>query len=351
MAGSPSRLSAHMRSAVNWRELAGDGILRRRGDRTRSATSHEPGALHRDSRMLNARMRGCGHSADSQIVEASFSRSSRRGGPSLERPACENPAHESDTREPQRYNEFGQPIGADLPGWKAPPFPPHVDTHRALLPAGAAERRAPRARVFEAQREDRDGERWTYLFHGPYTEFAPYEQWCIEAQASRDPQFYAIVDAASGRAVGTAAYMRIEPRHGVIEVGNIYFAPRLAEVARRHRGDLSVHGERLRARLSALRMEMRQLQSAVARRGDAFRFHLRRIVPPGHRQQGPQPRHHLVRHHRRDWKRGLQDAYLRWLDPANFDAAGRQKLRLSELTAPFVACDSAQAWPPLALRA
>ncbi len=37
-----------------------------------------------------------------------------------------------------------------------------------------------------------------------------------------------------------------------------------------------------------------------------------------------------------DWKRGLQDAYLRWLDPANFDAAGRQKLRLSELTAPFV---------------
>jgi hypothetical protein len=32
----------------------------------------------------------------------------------------------------------------------------------------------------------------------------------------------------------------------------------------------------------------------------------------------------------------LIDAYDRWLDPANFDSAGRQKTRLSELTAPVV---------------
>jgi hypothetical protein len=32
----------------------------------------------------------------------------------------------------------------------------------------------------------------------------------------------------------------------------------------------------------------------------------------------------------------LKDAYLRWLNPANFDSAGAQKLRLSELTARFV---------------
>ena len=38
----------------------------------------------------------------------------------------------------------------------------------------------------------------------------------------------------------------------------------------------------------------------------------------------------------RDWNDGLKDAYLRWLDPTNFDADGVQKRRLSELTAPFV---------------
>ena len=37
-----------------------------------------------------------------------------------------------------------------------------------------------------------------------------------------------------------------------------------------------------------------------------------------------------------DWNAGLRAAYERWLDPANFDADGKQKVRLSELTAPFV---------------
>jgi hypothetical protein len=37
-----------------------------------------------------------------------------------------------------------------------------------------------------------------------------------------------------------------------------------------------------------------------------------------------------------DWRAGLREAYLRWLDPDNFDAAGVQKLKLSALTAPFV---------------
>ena len=36
-------------------------------------------------------------------------------------------------RETQRFNEFGQPIGFDLPGWKPPPFPPHVDACRAAI--------------------------------------------------------------------------------------------------------------------------------------------------------------------------------------------------------------------------
>jgi RimJ/RimL family protein N-acetyltransferase len=37
-----------------------------------------------------------------------------------------------------------------------------------------------------------------------------------------------------------------------------------------------------------------------------------------------------------DWNGGLKAAYERWLDPANFDSNGRQKSKLSDLTAPFV---------------
>jgi hypothetical protein len=37
-----------------------------------------------------------------------------------------------------------------------------------------------------------------------------------------------------------------------------------------------------------------------------------------------------------DWQSGLRDAYLRWLEPENFDEAGKQKVKLSALTAPWV---------------
>ncbi len=39
---------------------------------------------------------------------------------------------------------------------------------------------------------------------------------------------HAILDAATGRALGLAAYLRIEPAHGCIEVGHLQFGPGLA---------------------------------------------------------------------------------------------------------------------------
>jgi hypothetical protein len=37
----------------------------------------------------------------------------------------------------------------------------------------------------------------------------------------------------------------------------------------------------------------------------------------------------------REWP-ALRDAFERWLDPSNFDDEGRQRLRLSDLTAPIL---------------
>lgn len=66
---------------------------------------------------------------------------------------------------------------------------------------------------------------WTYLFDGPFTDRALFSEHIARKAASGDPLFYAILDRASGRAVGHATLMRIEPAHRVIEVGNILFAP------------------------------------------------------------------------------------------------------------------------------
>ena len=45
--------------------------------------------------------------------------------------------------------------------------------------------------------------------------------------AGDDPLFHAIIERRSGRAVGVASYMRIDPAAGVIEVGGINYAPPL----------------------------------------------------------------------------------------------------------------------------
>jgi RimJ/RimL family protein N-acetyltransferase len=236
----------------------------------------------------------------------------------------------------QRFNEFGQPIGFDLPGWTPPAFPPHVTLqgrYCRLEPLNAAKHARD---VFESQAEDTDGARWTYLFHGPYKEFAEYEKWALGAESSRDPQFYAIVDAASGRAVGTCTYMRIEPTHGVIEVGNIYFSPRLSRTraATEAMYLLMANAFELGYRRYEWKCDSCNLPSraAATRFGFTYEGMFRQAIVNKGRNRDTTWFAVIDR----DWNGGLKDAYLRWLDPANFDATGAQKRKLSALTAPFV---------------
>lgn len=244
-----------------------------------------------------------------------------------------------------RTNEHGQPVGFDLPGWVAPPFPPHAPlTGRScrLEPLVAA-RHAPD--LYEAQREDREGARWTYLFHGPYTDYAAFEHWARGAESSRDPQFYAVVDAVSGRAVGSCTYMRIEPKHGVIEIGNIYFSPRLAQTRAATEAMFLMmdNAFALGYRRYEWKCDSCNLPSraAATRLGFTYEGLFRQAIVNKGRNRDTTWFAIIDR----DWNGGLKDAYLRWLDPANFDAAGKQQARLSELTAPFVERDSADAAP------
>jgi RimJ/RimL family protein N-acetyltransferase len=68
---------------------------------------------------------------------------------------------------------------------------------------------------------------WAYLFDGPYRERAAFEASLAKKATSDDPLFFAILEQPSGRAVGYASLMRIEPAHRVIEVGNILYTPAL----------------------------------------------------------------------------------------------------------------------------
>jgi RimJ/RimL family protein N-acetyltransferase len=235
-----------------------------------------------------------------------------------------------------RFNELGQPIGFALPDWKPPPFPPHqtiVGRYVRLEPLSAEKHARDH---FEAQADDATGERWTYAFHGPYADFGSFENWAREAQVSRDPQFYAIVDAESGRAAGSAAWMRIDPKHGVIEVGNIYFAPRLAHTRAATESiylfiatAFDMGYRRFEWKCDSCNLPSRR---AATRFGFTYEGTFRQAIVNKGRNRDTTWFAIIDK----DWNGGLRDAYLRWLDPGNFDAAGKQKQKLSVLTARFV---------------
>jgi hypothetical protein len=65
---------------------------------------------------------------------------------------------------------------------------------------------------------------------GPILAMGPLPVWPttrLVAQHGRagDPQFYTIIDAASGQPVGLASYLRIDAANGVIEVGHLNYSP------------------------------------------------------------------------------------------------------------------------------
>jgi len=81
--------------------------------------------------------------------------------------------------------------------------------------------------LFEANSRDHEGRNWTYLSTGPFADLEAYRRWLTTTMSGDDPMMHAIVDLQSGKAVGVAAFLRVDPSHGVIEVGHINYSPHL----------------------------------------------------------------------------------------------------------------------------
>ena len=155
--------------------------------------------------------------------------------------------------------------------------------------------------------------------------------------AAEDPLALALVDKATGEAVGHATFMRIEPVHRVIEVGNILFTPAL------QRSVKATEAMYLMARHAFEELGYRRYEWKC----DALNLASRRAAQRlGLSYEGVFRQAAVVKGRNRDtawfaaidkeWPT-LRAAFETWLDPANFDAGGRQRVALSALTAPVLA--------------
>lgn len=68
---------------------------------------------------------------------------------------------------------------------------------------------------------------WTYLPYGPFSTFEEFDHWLKEQEQSTDPLFYTILNAKNNKALGYISLMRIQPQHGVLEIGHVVFSPEL----------------------------------------------------------------------------------------------------------------------------
>ena len=229
-------------------------------------------------------------------------------------------------------NELGQPIGPALRGWRPPDAPsaaPMVGRYCRL------ERLDPErhgAALFAANAGDTDQRMWTYLSYGPFATRAVYDEWLRTMAAQTDPLFFAIVDSARGSATGLAAYLRITPPHGTIEIGHLAFSPLLQRtVAATEALYLMMAAafaqgyRRCEWKCDALNAPSRR---AAERLGFTFEGIFRQAVV--YRARSRDTAWFSVID--REWP-ALNAVFQQWLDQANFDPAGRQKRRLSDLTA------------------
>ena len=231
-------------------------------------------------------------------------------------------------------NPLGQPIGAALPGWTPPPLPPREPIDGRYVRVEPIDERFA-ADLHAANLNDVDGRNWTYLPYGPFAHEADYRNWMAATCFGADPMFHVFLDRATGRATGLAAYMRIAPHYGVVEVGHVHFSP----LMQRERGAteamylmmrraFALGYRRYEWKCDALNAPSR---AAAARLGFSFEGIFRQATV--YKGRNRDTAWYAVIDS--DWP-ALARAFEAWLAPENFDEAARQRLRLSDLTRPLL---------------
>lgn len=183
--------------------------------------------------------------------------------------------------------------------------------------------------------QEPDGSNWTYLPYGPFETLESYLDWMEKTCRGSDPQFYAIVDKSTGKAVGIASYLRINPAAGSIEVGHINYSPLLQQkpAATEAMYLMMKNAFELGYRRYEWKCDALNAKSRVAaqRLGLSFEGVFRQAT--------------MYKGRNRDtawyatidgeWP-ALKDAFEQWLAPSNFDEQGQQRQRLSDLAAPVL---------------
>lgn len=224
-----------------------------------------------------------------------------------------------------------KPVGAPLEFTPVdrPPRAPILGSHILLRPVDAAR---DAEGLYEASGSpDGDDSVWTYLPNGPYGAAEQLREWLAWAERSEDPLFFTLATLPDDRPAGVASYLRITPEFGVIEIGHIWFGPRLQRTVAATEA-IYLLARRVFDELGYRRLEWKCDALNAASRRAAERF--------GFEYEGVFRQHMVVKARNRDtawfaitdqdWP-AVRGGFDAWLAPENFDAGGAQRRSLREL--------------------
>ncbi len=215
-----------------------------------------------------------------------------------------------------------------LPSARIPARSPIQGKYVELVPQDASRHAAD---LYAAGHESEQAMRtWDYMTYGPWASEQDYVATMRSQSATFDTIFYAVRPLDSERFEGQTSYLDINPQMGVIEIGHIWFGPKLA---------------RTRAATEALYLMIRHAMDDLGYRrmhwrcnslNEKSRQAARRL---GFRYEGIFYNHMIFKGKNRDtaWYSILEDEWPEvrgileaWLDESNFDADGVAKTSLYE---------------------
>ncbi|SER38418.1 Protein N-acetyltransferase, RimJ/RimL family [Faunimonas pinastri] len=218
----------------------------------------------------------------------------------------------------------------DLVHWSSRPLPDLSPMQGRTVRLEALDGERHGADLWQAFGQTANATFWDYLPEGPFADEESFRAALLTVERRPDWITFAILDAASGRALGSASYMRMDPANGVGEVGFVTFGEGLSRrsgateamylMARRLFDELGYR--RYEWKCNALNEPSKR---AAARLGFTY--------------EGTFRQHMVVKGRNRDtgWFSILDSEWPivragleRWLDAANFDGEGRQVQSLTE---------------------
>ncbi len=230
----------------------------------------------------------------------------------------------------QQQNKFGQSVGFSVEGWQPCGWPSHTPLDGVTCrlepthPTHAAD-------LFDAFVTHGNDKYWTYLPYGPFPDLAAFKNWLDGTTLGKDPQFYTIFDPLTGKAVGLASYLRIQPEIGSIEVGHIHFSTLL------QKKPAATEAMFLLMKRAFDEMGYRRYEWKCDALNEPSKMAAMRL---GFKPEGVFRQHTMYKGRNRDtawfsildseWPQ-IKQAFEAWLAPANFNADGEQVKRLIDL--------------------